>query len=71
MTIGDAAHIHSSILASSYYQVIQENSINENQMRVDFFKLCGDITKFEADDQWYSVLNKSYMEPWSSSGCKA
>ena len=32
-------------------------------MRIDFFKLCGDITRFEADDQWYSVLKKSYWNP--------
>ena len=60
MTVGDAARIHSKILASSYYLPIQMDSINENQMRIDFFKLIGAVSKFEDDDQWYSTLKNFF-----------
>ena len=66
MTIADAVQIHTLILASSYYKVVQENCINANPIRIEFFKLCGDLAKFEGDDQWYSVLKKSYWNPGST-----
>ena len=36
------------------------------QIRIEFFKLCGALAKFEGDDQWYSVLKKSYWNPGST-----
>jgi hypothetical protein len=71
MTLADVVQIHTSILASSYYIVIQENCINVNPIRIEIFKLCGALAKFEADEQWYSVLKKSYWNPGLYFHCQA